>query len=79
MESMKNLRELMSGLMKLAEAQDDSCDGKSCKQEKIELVDGYYPIKIPAFVFESDLEFAIQQGERMCHDIWQHHNWKKDQ
>lgn len=55
-----------------------SCDGKSCKQEKIELVDGYYPIKISVFVFESDLEFAIKQGARVLHDIWKRHNWKKD-
>lgn len=56
----------------------DSCDGKSCTSAKIELIDGFYPIKIPVFVFESDLEFAIQQGARLCHDIWQRHNWKKD-
>lgn len=54
---------------------DDQC---ACRAPlKIELIDGRYPLFVPAFVFDEDLEFACDQGARAFHDIWQHHNRNK--
>jgi hypothetical protein len=55
----------------------ESCIKGGCSQQKIECVDGFYPVNIPSYVFESDLEFAVNQGARAFYDIWHRHNWDK--